>query len=222
MSHYDARIPTKDDDKNSYYIVVVPYINDVNNQLRFKTTPSVLATLNLNYGLWGPNWVKYNDKFIVNKTITDLKDSLEAKIDDSLDLIYGDIPDSILSDDDKKKFLIFDRKPPTVIVASPVSPELRMDSAGHLWAKILFHNPATPTSKEAPVGNFVFFEAYIGEAGIADADLIFTHGNVCSSSSHTFHFTNDQVGKTCYLHCYYQIKKGDRSPESVIISFMIM
>ena len=87
MSHYDARIPTKDDDKNSYYIVVVPYINDVNNQLRFKTTPSVLATLNLNYGLWGPNWVKYNDKFIVNKTITDLKDSLEAKIDDSLDLI---------------------------------------------------------------------------------------------------------------------------------------
>lgn len=86
----------------------------------------------------------------------------------------------------------------------------------------LFHNPATPNSKEALVGNFVFFESYIGEAGIADADLIFTHGNVYSSSSHTFHFNNDQVGKTFYLHCYYQIKKGDHSPENVIISFMIM
>lgn len=92
-----------------------------------------MVTLKGNFALWDPNWVKCNDKFLVNKTITDLKDSLDANIDESLDLIYGDIPDSILSDDDKKMFLIFERKPPTEIVVSSVSQELKMDSAGHLW-----------------------------------------------------------------------------------------
>jgi len=28
MSHHDALIPTKDDEKNSNYTLVVPYIND--------------------------------------------------------------------------------------------------------------------------------------------------------------------------------------------------
>ena len=52
-------------------------------------------------------------------------------------------------------------------------------------------------------------------------DLLLT-GNVTSTSSHIFHFTEDQVGQTCYVHCYYQIKKVQRSPASVIISFVIV
>lgn len=222
MSHNNARIPTKDDDKNSYYIVVVPYINDTANQLRFKTPTGILGTMNTKFGLWGSNWLKYKDDTLRTKTITDLKDTLEANIDSALDEIYGDIPDSVLTADDKAKFLIFDRKAASEAVISPIAPGFELNTAGHLWAKFLFHNTATPSSKEAPTGNFIFFETYVGLAGIAHADIVFANGNVTTSSNHTFHFTEDQVGKTCYVHCFYQIKKGQRSPASVILSFVIM
>jgi len=221
MSHNIARIPSTDEDKNSYYINAVPYINEPANQLRFKTNAIILGTLNSNFALWGPNWKNCSDKFLVNKIATDLKEKLEAKLDSNIAEILGEIPDSVLTDDDRKKFLIFERKAASAAVVSSISPEIRIDSIGHLWAIVLFHNTATPTSKEAPVGNFVFFETFIGEAGIADSELVFGNGNVSFSAFHTFSFTIDQVGKTCYVRCAYQIKKGNRSPESSIISFVI-
>ena len=221
MSHNVARIPTTDEDKNNYYGSVVPFINNADNQLRFKSVPANLTTLNNKFGLWSPNWIKLNDSNLCTHTVVALKNSLEVDIDDALDVIYGDIPDSVLTVADKKEFLMFERKVPSSAVASPVSPALIFDSMGHLWAKFLFRNTATPTRREAPVGNVVFYETYIGDAGIADAELVFGNGNVSTSAFHTFNFTEDQVGKTCYVRCFYQIKKGDRSPGSKIVSFML-
>lgn len=143
------------------------------------------------------------------------------QIDGILDSIYGDIPDSALTATDMAEFLIFARKLASSAIVSTIAPGFAMDTVGHLWAKFLFHNTAHPNSKVAPAGNFIFFETYVGAAGIADADVVFADGNVTSAASHTFHFAEGQVGKTCYVHCYYQIKKGDRSPASVIISFVI-
>ncbi len=150
-----------------------------------------------------------------------MKDTLEVQIDGILDSIYGDIPDSALTATDMAEFLIFARKLASSAIVSTIAPGFAMDTVGHLWAKFLFHNTAHPNSKVAPAGNFIFFETYVGAAGIADADVVFADGNVTSAASHTFHFAEGQVGKTCYVHCYYQIKKGDRSPASVIISFVI-
>lgn len=222
MSHNSARFPIKDDENNNYYNKVVPFINDAANQLRFKTQVSVLAALNGKYELWGPNWIKLNDSTLCTHAVVELKDTLEVQIDVILDAIYGDIPDSVLTADDKAKFLIFERKAASGAVVSPIAPGFELNTAGHLWAKVLFHNTATPGSKSSPVGNFIFFETCVGLPGILPADIVFANGNVTTSSNHTFHFTEDQVGKTCYVHCYYQIKKGDRSPASVIISFVIM
>ena len=222
MSHNVSRKPTTDDAKHAFYIVVVPYINQPANQLRFNTPTGLLSTLNTKYGTWNPNWVKYNDVSQCTKTVIDLKDSLEVDIDNTLDEIFGDIPDSVLTANDKAIFLIFDRKPASPAVVSPIAPGLTMDTAGHLWAKFLFHNTATPTSKEAPKGNSVYYETYVGAAGIADADVVFSNGNVTSAATHTFHYVEGQVGKTCYVRCYYQTKKEARSPSSVILNFSIM
>ena len=222
MSHNDARKPRTDDGKHAYYIVVVPYINLPANQLRFNTPAGTLSALNTNYGLWSPNWLKYKDVSQCTKPIIDLKDSLEVKIDSNLDEVYGNIPDSVLTANDKAVFLIFDRKAASMAVVSPIAPGFAMDTAGHLWAKFLFHNTATPTSKGAPTGNIVYYETYIGAAGIANADVVFSNGNVTSSSTHTFHFDESQVAKTCYVRCFYQTKRDERSPASVILSFVIM
>ncbi len=222
MPHNDAQIPKKDGDKNIYYVRVVPYINLPANQLRFNTPTGMLGTLNTNYGLWTPNWVKVNDSTLCTHFVIETKDNLEIAIDENLDAIYGDIPDSVLTATDMAIFLMFERKVKSPAVVSSIAPGFAMDKIGHLWAKFDFENTATPLSKEAPAGNFIFFATYVGAAGIADADDVFTDGNVTSSATHTFHFTEGQVGQTCYVHCFYQTKRGDRSPASVIISFVIV
>jgi len=222
MSDNKPLIPTNDEGKNSYYLVVVPYINRPVNQARFNSSAGNLGIMNTKYSLWGPNWVLCNDVSQRTKTVTDLKDSLEVDIDTILDVIYSDIPASVLTATDKAVFFIHERKAASAAVVSDIAPGLVLAMIGHLWAKIRFTNTATPLSKEAPTGNFVFFETYIGAAGIANADVVFSNGNVSSTSTHTFHFTEGQVGQTCYVHCFYQIKRGDRSPASVIISFVIV
>ena len=221
MSDNKPLIPITDEGKNSYYLVVVPYINRPANQLRFNTPIITLGIMNSKYALWGPNWLMYHDTTQRTKTVTDLKDSLEADLDAVLDEIFMEIPASVFTPDDKAIFFIHERKVASAAVVSPIGPGLTLDTSGHLWAKVRFTNTATPSSKEAPVGNFVFFETYIGAAGIAPADVVFANGNVSSTATHTFHFTEGQVGQTCYVHCFYQTKKGDRSPASVIISFVI-
>ena len=222
MSDNKPLIPTTDDGKNSFYNTVVPYIVLPANQLRFNTPAGILSILNSNYAQWTPNWLKMKDDTQRTTAVVDLKDTLEKAIDEDIDDVYADIPDSVLTATDKAIFQIFPRKVASSAVPSSIAPGFAMDTIGHLWAKFLFHNTANPTSKEAPAGNFIFFETYVGAAGIADAAVVFADGNVTSSSTHTFHFTEAQVGQTCYVHCFYQIKKGQRSPASVIISFVIM
>ena len=222
MSDNKPLIPTTDDGKHGFYIVIVPYINLAANQLRFNTPAGVLSALNTNYGLWNPNWLKYKDDSLRTKTVTDLKDSLEIEIDGNIDDVYGDIPNSALTAADKAVFLIYARKAASSAVVSPIAPGFAMDTVGHLWAKFLFHNTAAPTSKEAPKGNVVYYETYVGAAGIANADVVFTNGNVTSSANHTFHFVEGEVGKTCYIRCFYQTKRDERSPASIILSFVIM
>jgi len=215
-------IPITDDGKNDFYGTLIPYINLPANQLRFKTVPDTLTTLNSHYTEWGVNWVKFKDDTQRTTVIVNLKNTLEVQIDEEIDKVYIEIPNSILTTDDKAIFQIFPRKIPITIVVSDIAPGIVLDTIGHLWAKVLFVNSKTPTSKAAPIGNFIFFQNYVGLAGIADADVAFWEGNVTSTSSHTFHFTKDQVGQTCYIECFYQIKKGHRSPSSIIISFIVV
>jgi hypothetical protein len=222
MSDNKPQIPRNDEGKNSYYLVVVPYINRASNQLRFKSSTGNLEILNEKFALWSPNLLKYHDPTQRTRTVTDLKDSLEVDIDTILDAIYSDIPASVFTADDKAIFFIHERKVASAAVVSPIAPGLALETIGHLWAKVRFNNTATPNSKEAPTGNFVFFETYIGLAGIAHADIVFANGNVSSTATYTFRFTEGQVGQTCYVHGFYQTKKGDRSPASVIISFVIV
>ena len=221
MADNKPLLPTTDEGKNSYYIVVVPYINRAANQLRFNTPDLTLGVMNTKYGLWVPNWVLCNDVTQRTKTVIDLKDTLIVDMDTVLDEIYMEIPASVFTAVDKAIFFIHERKLASAAIVSAFGPGFALKSIGHLWAKVQFMNTATPSSKEAPTGNFVFFETFIGAAGIAHADLIFNNGNVSTSATHTFHFTEGQVGLTCYAHCFYQIRRGDRSPASVIISFVI-
>lgn len=221
MSDNKPEILTTDDAKNNHYNAFVPYVNDKDNQLRFKTPLTLLSNLNDHFGLWGPNWGLIHNADTCTHTGILLKNKLEVLIDGDIDAIYDEISESIFTDADKAVFLIYERKQKGNAVVSDIAPGLALDTIGHLWAKVNFINTANPTSKEAPANNFIHYESYIGLAGIALTDIPFANGDVTSSSKHRFVFTEAEVGKTMYVRCFYQIRKGDRSPASIIISFQI-
>ena len=221
MSDKKPEILTTDDAKNSHYNTIVPYINDKDNQLRFKSPLPLLTNLNTNFGLWGPNWGLIHNVDTCTHTGILLKNKLEVLIDGDIDAIYEEIVASIFTDADKAAFLIYERKVKGSAIVSEIGPGLALDTIGHLWAKVNFINRETPTSKEAPANNFIYYESYMGLPGIAPADIPFANGDVTNSSKHRFIFTEAEVGKTMYVRCFYQIRKGSRSPASVIISFQI-
>ena len=221
MSNNKHVVLTIDNEKNNYYNKIVPYALRSDNQLRFKTPLPTKTSLTDNYALWGPNWIKLNDINQRTHTVIELKDKLEILIDDDIETIIEETPESVFTDEDRAMFMIYMRKLASPAVVSEIGPGLVMATLGHLWAKIRFINTATPTSKKAPRGNFVFFETYIGVIGLAPSEIHFENGNVSTSSSFHFTFTEAEVGKTCYVRCFYQIKNGDRSPSSIIISFQI-
>ncbi len=222
MSDNKPEILTTDDEKNNHYNIIVPYLNEADNQLRFKTPVRILTSMNGHFGLWSPNWKKVHDINLCTHTDILLKNDLEILLDTDIDDAYKEILPSIFTDADKAAFLIHIRKVRGNSVVSDIAPGIELDTIGHLWAKVNFVNRATPNSKEAPANNFIFYETYIGLQDMALAEMPFSKGNVTSSSRHQFVFTEAEVGKTMYVRCYYQITKGDRSPSSAIISFPII
>jgi hypothetical protein len=76
-------IPSSDNDKNNFYQKIVPYVNETDNQSRFKTPTLILGRLNTNYALWEPNWLKLQDDTQRTKAVIQLKGSLEILLDET-------------------------------------------------------------------------------------------------------------------------------------------
>ena len=221
MKNNKPEVLTTDNEKNNHYNTIVPFVNEADNQLRFKSPAAMLTSLNGHYGQWTSTWKLFQSVDTCTHTVIMLKNKSEELIDADIDDIYNEITPSVFTDEDNAVFLVYPRKPKSPAVVSEIAPGLIFDSLGHLWAKVRFNNTASPTSKAAPRGNFVFYEQYIGLPSIEPALIPFGKGNISTSSSHQFIFTEAEVGKTMYVRCFYQITKGNRSPASVIISFQI-
>ena len=122
----------------------MPYINDKDNQLRFKTPARILTSMNDHFGIWVPNWKKVHDVNLCTHSDIQLKNGLEILLDTDIDDAYNEIVPSIFTDADKAAFLIHVRKVRGNAVVSDIAPELVLDTLGHLWAKVNFVNRSTP------------------------------------------------------------------------------
>ena len=54
MKNNKPEVLTTNNEKNNHYNKIVPFVNEADNQLRFKT-------LNGHFGKWGPNWKLFQD-----------------------------------------------------------------------------------------------------------------------------------------------------------------
>ncbi len=190
--------------------------------MRFKTPAEIITSLTEHFGKWGPNWKALKNVDLCTHTVIKLKNDLVDLIYTDIDNVFANIPDSVLTPEDKAAFLVHERKVRGNAVVSEIAPGLAISTIGHLWANVEFVNTASPSSKSAPENNFIYYETYIGLPDIAETEIPFANGNMIGGHRHHFVFTAPEVGKTMYVRCFYQITKGDRSPSSHVIYFPII
>lgn len=109
MSNSRGLFPTKDADFNDYFTNAGPYV--VSNSARFLVSPQNLADLSTFIGSWPALYSSSQNQNTVTKTITDNKNQMRDDIEDLLRSIYDDIPNSVLTNDDRNTLNLHEPKP---------------------------------------------------------------------------------------------------------------
>lgn len=216
-----VRFYTKNVQNNSFFGSSIVYLAVPANKLRLKISDDNETLLSDNWIEWDDNWKLFDNVNTNTTTVTKEKNILMAKMKAVCRLVFGSIPDALLTTADREALRLFERKAPSPIVVADFRPLLVEEEMSHLLIKLRIINTKTPSSRSMPKGNRVFLETYVGVAGIADADLVFGNGVVIGSAFYTFLFNTDDATKTCYFRAYYQNTKGDRSPASLILRIVI-
>ena len=95
----DKRFPTKDADFNDYLSIVVPYL--VTEAARLGVSAGNIATLTADHITWTALYPDSQNPNKATATITSDKNDLRGSLEDTLRDIYEDIPNSVLTSDDR-------------------------------------------------------------------------------------------------------------------------
>lgn len=224
MSKYLPKFPRKNKDFNVHLTGAVPYINV--NSVRLRVDSDNLIELNDLYDNPTTGW-----EFIYPLALSDgngtknarkKRDILRGKIEKLLLDIFGDIPKSVLTTDDRSALrLNLKKKGKTRAPKMKSSPLMSLDRIMHLSHRLRFKNPLTPDSFAMPYKQHIVVECYIGAAGIADKNI--TWGNAQDVTRFLFSksFTDVDVTMTIYYRCCYENTRGERSPWSKVVKSAI-
>lgn len=101
------RFPKKDADFNDFLVIAVPYL--VANATRLGISTDNVTILSDLYSSWTDTYPLSQDENTATKTIIDDKTALRASIEEHLRLIYGDIPQSVLTNADRNTLHLAER-----------------------------------------------------------------------------------------------------------------
>lgn len=224
MSKYIPKFPRKNIQFNTHLKGAVQYLND--NSIRLRIDPDNLSNLNDLYNNPTTGW-KYIYPLASNdgngtKNARKKRDILRKKIEKLLLEIFGDIPKSVLTVEDRDALrLNLTKKGKTRAPKMKRSPLMTLDKIMHLAHRLRFKNPLTPDSFAMPYKQHIVLECFIGVAGIADKDI--TWGNAQDVTRFLFNkgFTDGDISLTIYYRCCYENTRGERSTWSKVVKSAI-
>jgi hypothetical protein len=212
--------PTVDDEFNSYVDNGITYLNTNAARLGVSKTNSTLITqLQTD---WDSNWLLMTDDTQRTAVVIAKKTSLRKQIETALRSVYADIPQSALTDDDRKVLHLKARDTHgTRIAPMDHAPVMTMGAMEHLQHTLRFQNSATSDSKAMPDGQKIYLEYFVGAPGLAPATIAFANGKNISKFKAAVVFTEADAGQTCYYRCCYENTHGERSPWSATLSAIV-
>src|SRR6185295_13294849 len=126
-----ADLPSTDAEFNDYFIVGGPYV--ITNAVRFLLSAgnnTALTGFNTN---WTPLWTSYSNDATRTDAITGQKTTMRTAIETLLRQIFDDIPESVLTPEDRATLRIPERDPePSPIPKYDHAPLIIVDKNEHL------------------------------------------------------------------------------------------
>jgi len=216
-----VRFPVKDTDFSNYIVSLIIYILILANKTRFAIIAADEKLLEDDVSAWSSNRAKVIDPNQCTTAIINEQKRLKAKIKLDFPTVLCKINPDILTTADRLALRLFLRNSGNPIPVASWCPLFIVMFISHLLIKFKFINTDAPGSRKMPKGNKIYFEHYIGLSGIADKDIVFGGGANVSNAFYTMTFAASDAGKTLYVRGYYENKKGERSPVSLIMSVII-
>jgi hypothetical protein len=222
--------PTENAELNGYFNTVKPYI--ALNAARLNIDAGDVSELDTlldnstgteNEDGWEQLWVVYDDKAKVNTTIRNLIKVRKKEIQTLLRKIYGDLPKSQLTEQDRLTLNLPKRdSEPTTIQAVDFGPVISFEEIKNQIHILRFQNPETPDSNAMPPNQDVELQMYIGDAGIEDNDVPFAHFE--DTGKHLFQVDHEpeDKGKTAYYRGRYETDTGKTGPWGDVQSEIIV
>ncbi len=212
--------PTKNAELNGYFNTVTVYL------------PAQAARLNIDAGYlseldtlhdnstgteeedgWSQLWVVFDDAAKVTPTVKSLIRVRKKEIKTLLRKIYGDLPKSKLTEEDRLTLKLPKRdSEPTTVQALDFGPVISFEKIDNQIHILRFQNPETPDSNAMPPGQDVELQMYIGDAGLEDNDVPFAHFE--DTGKHLFQVDHEPEDKrkTAYYRGRYETDTGKTGP----------
>jgi hypothetical protein len=226
--------PKKDNEFNTYFLQVVLYLFGTNtpssvqpsglplNTLRLGMTEDGLHDFWMLFYNWSVVFPKTQNRDLRTPALNEQKDVLKEDSEAEMRKLYRDIPESKLLPDDRATLNL--RAPDThrtPVPAAAHSPKMDVDKNEYLLQTLRITNPETPHTQAMPKGQKVVIEMYIGEAGLAPANIPFSVGFLATRFLHRINFSIADVSKTVYYRCCYENTRGEKGPWGEMISEVI-
>ena len=213
--------PKPDAEFNDYIQRVTPYL--ITNKVRLLVSTGNITSLNLAKTDWDAVYPPSQNPDLRTTVITDKKNNSRKNYELLLRTIYGDIPQSVLTLDDRATFNLNLRDTtPTASREKEYAPVIALDKATHLIHSLRITDPQNPASRAMPAGQHVMLERFVGAAGIEPATLIFSNAQDVSTALTTINYTETEVGKTAYYHACYVSSRSVKGPWSSVFTVVVM
>lgn len=210
--------PSKEADLNNYFLAAFAYL--ILNKTRLRLSEEDENILNELFSEWNTKYpISQNENTRTKITIKDKEDAKDNLMV-FLRKVYADIPNSILTNQDRITLNLLSRDTSRTPAAIPDSkPVVLVDTRNHLEHTISFSN--IDGSKKKPEGVRACQIWYkIGTAPIDPSELIFMTSDTASPFTH--HFEGKDIGKNVYYWLRWENTRGDVGPWSDAIMATIL
>jgi hypothetical protein len=172
---------------------------------------------------WKQLWIMYSNTDTVTKSIRDIVKTRRGQLETRLRLIYGDIPKSVLTANDRNTLnLPLRDTTPTPIQPVTFAPVISFDEIKNGVQMLRFQNPNTPDSNAMPEGQTVQLFNFIGAANIPDNDVPFAYFNETGRHLFKVELLPNQKGQTAYYRARYKTETGKVGPWSDVESEIVL
>ena len=214
----DGQFPGKESEKNTYYNLSVPHL--ITNAERLNVSDENKASVETELETWNDWYQQSLNENSRTKSIVANKDAAMITLENRLKSIFGDIPQSALTMDDRSLLRL--EKPSTTRTPVPVPttfPVGKINSTNRLEHSISFTNEDGKHGKPEGVRGCQIW-CKEGEPALDEKQLLFLGTDTASPFLKKYSIAD--AGKTIHYWLRWENTRGETGPWSAVVSATIL